>query len=975
MNLKKKFVIGAASVALVASMGGVAAPAAVADVYQNPGFANNLGRLAGADRVGTSLAVAAHEFGKRSTSAVPQSDYDPHHKNQLDEGSRPAAKRVYLASADEAHLIDAASAGMLVDGPIVFVSNNVYVGTAVGKFLRDAENNNTGFHTIKEIVPIGGTAAIADSVAKAVSDEIPGSKVGSRLAGDDRYATSVAIADYMFTQAAKSSNYYSRLITPSTSTLHWMYFANGADNHVVDSMVGGALDNGPVMLVQPDGKIPEVVAGFIKKTLPAQFAALGGTAAVPDSTVQDAWVIKALANKWDSSYTIPKTKKDIDELKHLIKGKEGGTSNYTRSPDFMGVDDVVKQAAALQNAWGNRVATLRTLISDEFKHQNFKADPRIVYSTQMEGLLGRLYGDTIYANGIDLKTYLKMNDDNKTANGFDYEAFESTTGYVKVVNKAKDALEKWWATPDHQGTLADLVNPVAVASQVEPASVAGANMYQDSAAAVNSDTNQGRSGANFGVPLAAVTAAAKYTYENDVAWLADLNKQLAEAQQAQRAEIDKIAPKTELRLGGADRYETAQLIANQFGKLYGGEFNTGVSEFGESYIANSHRLADSLTAGQLTQGPIMLVKGDEKSMADVPEFTAKVATNLQCWTKNQKLGVYGIGGTAVLADTAIRSITSLINTKSVCAPESTAEAAKYQLAGTQVNAPKGTAAAGPSTVTIIGSKAIPSGLTITSILNAAGKDVMSATAAAGKIAWSATGNKVTFNIDNGIRDGAYTAYVKDADGKEGVINIYVGDTLTLVAQTGDADIVLAADTTAKYDVKLNGTADGTATCVTNLSGLTPNNAAGVVTVTATPPVADGTYKLTCTNPATGKTATADIIVKHEISAATVSADTTNTLSVANDNKPNGTFAVKLSRALTASESLDTATATPVAPATTTFGDGVLGADRQTITFKVKTVGNMVAGNTYTVNVKIKDATAVNSPLTATNSPLTINVVA
>ena len=682
MNLKKKFVVGAASVALIASMGGVAAPAAVADTYQNPGFANNLGRLAGADRVGTSLAVAAHEFGKRSTSAVPQVGYDPHGVDQLDEGNRPAAKRVYLASADEAHLIDAASAGMLVDGPIVFVSNNVYVGTAVGKFLRDAENNNTGFHTIKEIVPIGGTAAIADSVAKAVSDEIPGSKVGSRLAGDDRYATSVAIADYMFTQAAKPSNYYSRLITSSTSTLHWMYFANGADNHVVDSMVGGTLDNGPVMLVQPDGKIPEAVAGFIKKTLPEKFAALGGTAAVPDSTVQDAWVIKALANKWDTSYTIPKTKKDIDKLNFLIKGAENGTSNNTQSPNFMGVDDVVKQAAALQNAWGNRVATLRTLISDQFKHQNtFRADPGFVYSAQMQALLKRLYGNTIYANGIDLKTYLKMNDDNKTANGFDYEAFESTTGYVKVVNGAKDALEKWWATPNHQGTLADLANPVAVASQVEPASVAGANKYDDSANAVNSDTKEGL-GANLNVPLAAVTAAAKYTYENDVAWLADLNKQLAEAQQAQRAEIDKIAPKTELRLGGADRYETAQLIANQFGKLYGGEFNTGWREFGESYIANSHRLADSLTAGQLTQGPIMLVKGDEKSMADVPEFTAKVATNLQCWTKNQKIGVYGIGGPAVLADTAIRSITSLINTKSVCAPESTTSASKLGFSAT-----------------------------------------------------------------------------------------------------------------------------------------------------------------------------------------------------------------------------------------------------------------------------------------------------
>ena len=64
MNLKKKFVIGAASVALVAGMGGVAAPAAVA-APSLPGSISVLGRLAGMDRVSTSLEVAAHEFGKR----------------------------------------------------------------------------------------------------------------------------------------------------------------------------------------------------------------------------------------------------------------------------------------------------------------------------------------------------------------------------------------------------------------------------------------------------------------------------------------------------------------------------------------------------------------------------------------------------------------------------------------------------------------------------------------------------------------------------------------------------------------------------------------------------------------------------------------------------------------------------------------------------------------------------------------------
>ena len=54
MNLKKKFVIGAASVALVAGMGGVAAPAAVA-APSLPGSIMKLERLGGLDRVQTSL--------------------------------------------------------------------------------------------------------------------------------------------------------------------------------------------------------------------------------------------------------------------------------------------------------------------------------------------------------------------------------------------------------------------------------------------------------------------------------------------------------------------------------------------------------------------------------------------------------------------------------------------------------------------------------------------------------------------------------------------------------------------------------------------------------------------------------------------------------------------------------------------------------------------------------------------------------
>ncbi|STY80874.1 hypothetical protein [Mobiluncus curtisii] len=57
MNLKKKFVIGAASLALVAGMGVAPAMAAPGDKIVLPG-GQSFDRVAGAERVETSLKVA-----------------------------------------------------------------------------------------------------------------------------------------------------------------------------------------------------------------------------------------------------------------------------------------------------------------------------------------------------------------------------------------------------------------------------------------------------------------------------------------------------------------------------------------------------------------------------------------------------------------------------------------------------------------------------------------------------------------------------------------------------------------------------------------------------------------------------------------------------------------------------------------------------------------------------------------------------
>ena len=601
MNLKKKFVIGAASVALVAGMGGVAAPAAVADTSL-PGSIMKLERLGGLDRVQTSLKVAKAEFGMKSP------------------------ERLYVVSAAEGNMVDAATAGMLTDGPIVFVYNNSYVATAVGK---DVAANIAG---IKEVVAIGGDGVISDSTLNAVKDAMKVKKT-SRLAGKDRYATSVAIADYLYTQSIKGDKSFANRTAGSGNFLNNAYLANGANDHVVDSMVAGTLDDGAILLVQPDGKIPEVVAEFIKKALPTQFSALGGTGAVSDATVNEAWVIKALGNKWETSYSIPNLREKIEELDFLIDGVKDKTgTDLSDKATFGGLKHVVDVAESNYASWANKVANEKQEIKNHIVTTNpaeSVADSYNAIKTNLE----HLYGSAIAGNLNDAK-YFELNGDKKVK-GVNYDAIEATSDYKKLVETATKQLDKVWADEKHQGEITD---DVAKASQLHVTAAAG-----------------------VADKFAAIAEVAKYTVDNDKKWLDTVEKQRASLKAEWRTEFDKIAPKTVQRFGGKDRFETAQLIANWFAKYHMVE---------AAYVANGTRLADSLAAGQLTGGPILLVRNDTK----IPEFTANVATHLLCWN-GKAIKVSAIGGEGVVSDDVLSTMVNLIGTKSVCKVKDTTPAA------------------------------------------------------------------------------------------------------------------------------------------------------------------------------------------------------------------------------------------------------------------------------------------------------------
>ena len=731
MNLKKKFVIGAASVALVAGMGGVAAPAAVADPSL-PGSIAKLARLGGLDRVQTSLEVAAHQFGDDHGTMNP--------------------KRLYVVSAAEGNMVDAATAGMLTDGPIVFVYNNSYVATAVGK---EIAANIAG---IKEVVAIGGDGVISDNTLNAVKDAMKVKKT-SRLAGKDRYETSVAIADYIYTQSIKGDKSFENRTAGSGNFLNNAYLANGANEHVVDSMVAGTLDNGAILLTQPDGKIPESVAEFIKKTLPTHFAALGGTGAVADATVNEAWVIKALGNKWETSYSIPNLQDKIDELEKLIKGVKGETGTDMSKPEkFGGLKFVVETASANNDSWQNAVSNEKQQISNWFVNSRGATSGAAYAGIQTH--LQNLYGPGIVTS--DPK-FFKLDAD-KNATGVDYEAIEATQAYKDAVKAAEDELDRVWADK-HQGTIA---NPIAVASQKHKT-------------ASGTPTTQ----------LAQIAEVAKYTLDNDKKWLDASEKQLASLKGEWRGEYDKIAPKTVQRLGGADRFETAQLIANWYAK------GRHVSE---AYIANGTRLADSLAAGQLMGGPILLVRNDTK----IPDFTTAVAKNLLCWTdKARPISVYGVGGTGVLSDDVLSTMVNLIGTKSACKVKSTPkatglnDAAVKAYPGQQVDVDmhvagdKNDPTLSLDDITTSDKKTSVMGTGVAKIEGVANQDK----------AGNAKTGTIHFTVGANVAPGTYYASVHDANDNKATVTITVENSFVVTP----TEFTGIATDSVTLSAKLNGT--------------------------------------------------------------------------------------------------------------------------------------------------------------------------
>jgi putative cell wall-binding protein len=185
-------------------------------------------RLAGADRIGTAVAISQHAFPSAFSSG----------------GS------VYLARMDV--FADAVAAGTLTDGPVLLVPSCAPVPPEV--------KDEVARLAPARVVALGGAGAVCDQVLT----EVAAGRTTARLAGADRYLTSLEIARERLRQGPVSE----------------VYVASGLDSP--DAVVGGQLTRGPILLTGTVDRSADYNT-FIDEIDPAQVIALGGPGAVSDT--------------------------------------------------------------------------------------------------------------------------------------------------------------------------------------------------------------------------------------------------------------------------------------------------------------------------------------------------------------------------------------------------------------------------------------------------------------------------------------------------------------------------------------------------------------------------------------------------------------------------------------------------------------------------------------------------------------------
>lgn len=191
-------------------------------------------RLAGFDRIGTSIEISKREF--------PDD-----------------ARFVFLARADV--FADAVTGGVLTDGPILLVNP---CGPADERVQAEIDRLDPD-----RVIALGGIHAICDET----HDTAAGERTQQRLFGATRIETAIEISRFEFPETTRDVHISRADIFP-------------------DAVVGGVLTGGPILLVprciEDEEDFPDAVRREISRTSPERLIALGGVHAICEPVLDEA---------------------------------------------------------------------------------------------------------------------------------------------------------------------------------------------------------------------------------------------------------------------------------------------------------------------------------------------------------------------------------------------------------------------------------------------------------------------------------------------------------------------------------------------------------------------------------------------------------------------------------------------------------------------------------------------------------------
>ncbi|NMW88681.1 cell wall-binding repeat-containing protein [Mobiluncus curtisii] len=599
MNLKKKFVIGAASLALVAGMGVAPAMAAPADISAN--------RWAGTDRYDTAIQVALKGWADKN-------------------GENPSAATVYVSNG--ASLVDAIAGGVLKNGPMLLVNGDKAVQSKVADAIKKL---NAG-----KVIALGGTGAVSDEALKAVA----GTATTERIAGADRFETAAKIAEAAEKQGLKPNR---------------VYLANGQT--LVDALVGGQLKDGVILLTDGADKLPAATAKALNKIGgKASLYALGGTGAVSDAVLKSAAVSQTIlidSFLEDNKAAVEASAKADLAVNGWVKVNGATQDQFT---DAISATPTTK--AKIAATWPKVDATLAAGITNAWFLKN-DADGVAQKETYVNAIQDASPTEKL-ESGAEATAYLGTTkavanaqkaadtaaaDVNATPTGTLESKLIAATGIInaaptdadldKVISAADKGLGSGVALADVQKVFPDVTAKTTGKEFVTSIGLAPAKLTSD----VPGQT----------AVLKSALKAQVAKLQADAAAAGKANTAAIKAKTKASEALDKLIHGAAVnynvnRLGGADRFETAVKIAAY---VYGEKGDK--ADPTRIYFANGMSFADAAVAGYIDNskrpGPVLLVNKDS-----VPSVTGEQALAWDKAVDYVRKNVTFIGGTGVISD-------------------------------------------------------------------------------------------------------------------------------------------------------------------------------------------------------------------------------------------------------------------------------------------------------------------------------------